>query len=82
MEESERILSKLIRTIEKQNEEVKEQIRAQERAAVSQAEELLAKIQREISEVRRSDAELEKLSRTEDHILFLQVRNFGSNDVA
>lgn len=73
MEESERIFSKLIRSIEKQSCEVKELIRVQERAAVSQAEELLEKIQREIAELRRTDAELEKLSRTEDHLLFLQV---------
>ncbi|XP_042283916.1 E3 ubiquitin/ISG15 ligase TRIM25-like [Thunnus maccoyii] len=72
VEESERIFSKLIRSIEKQSCEVKELIRVQERAAVSQAEELLEKIQREIAELRRSDAELEKLSRTEDHLHFLQ----------
>lgn len=75
MEESERIFSRLIRSIEKQSCEVKELIRVQERAAVSQAEELLEKIQREMVELRRADAELEKLSQTEDHIHFLQVRN-------
>ncbi|XP_020490824.2 E3 ubiquitin/ISG15 ligase TRIM25 [Labrus bergylta] len=72
VEESERIFSKLIRSIEKQSGEVKEQIRGQQRAAVSQAEELLEKIQRETVELRRSDAELEKLCRTEDHLHFLQ----------
>ncbi|CAK6957728.1 tripartite motif-containing protein 16-like protein [Scomber scombrus] len=72
VEESERIFSKLIRSIEKQSCEVKELIRVQERAAVSQAEELLEKIQKEITELRRSDAELEKLSHTEDHLHFLQ----------
>lgn len=77
MEESERIFSKLIRSIEKQSCEVKELIRVQERATVSQAEELLEKIQREIVELRRAEAELEKLSRTEDHVHFLQVCNKG-----
>ncbi|TKS79665.1 Tripartite motif-containing protein 16 [Collichthys lucidus] len=72
VEESERIFSKLIRSIEKQSCEVKELIRVQERATVSQAEELLEKIQREIVELRRAEAELEKLSRTEDHVHFLQ----------
>lgn len=75
MEESERIFSKLIRSIEKQSCEVKEVIRVQERAAVSQAEELLEKIQREIVELRRMDAKLEKLCRTDDHVYFLQVCN-------
>ncbi|XP_033506896.1 E3 ubiquitin/ISG15 ligase TRIM25-like [Epinephelus lanceolatus] len=72
VEESERVFSKLIRSIEKQSSEVKEVMRVQERAAVSQAEELLEKVQREILELRRSDAELEKISHTEDHVHFLQ----------
>ncbi|XP_073348196.1 E3 ubiquitin/ISG15 ligase TRIM25-like [Pagrus major] len=72
VEEGERIFSKLIRSIEKQSSELKELLRVQERAAVSQAEELLEKNQREMVELRRADAELEKLSRTEDHVHFLQ----------
>uniref|UniRef100_UPI003AAAD56A tripartite motif-containing protein 16-like n=1 Tax=Centroberyx gerrardi TaxID=166262 RepID=UPI003AAAD56A len=72
VEESERIFSKLIRSIEKQRSEVRELIRAQEKTAVSQVEELLEKIQKEIAELKRSDAELERLSRNEDHIVFLQ----------
>lgn len=73
MEESERIFSKLIRSIEKQSGEVKEMIKSQERLVVGQAEEMLEKIQRELAEHRRTEAELERLSRTEDHIHFLQV---------
>ncbi|XP_074545572.1 E3 ubiquitin/ISG15 ligase TRIM25-like [Halichoeres trimaculatus] len=72
VEESERIFSRLIRSIEKQSCEVKEQIRRQERAAVCQAEELLEKIQREMTELRRSAAELERLCCNEDHLYFLQ----------
>lgn len=79
VEESERVFSRLIRSIEKQRSEVKELLRFQERAAVTQAEELLEKIQREVVEVRRADAELEKLSGTQDHIHFLQVRARGGN---
>lgn len=73
MEESERIFSKLIRSIEKQSAEVKEMIKSQERLVVAQAEEMLEKIQREMAEHRRTEAELERLSHTEDHIQFLQV---------
>lgn len=73
LEESERIFSKLIRSIEKQNSEVKELIRVQGKAAVNQAEEELEKIQKEMAELKRTGAELEKLSHTEDHIHFLQV---------
>ncbi|XP_059200817.1 E3 ubiquitin/ISG15 ligase TRIM25-like [Centropristis striata] len=72
VEESERVFSKLIRSIEKHSSEVKEVMRVQERAVVSQAEELLEKIQREISEFRRADTELEKISRSEDHVHFIQ----------
>lgn len=73
MEESERIFSKLIRSIEKQSSELKELIQAQERAAVCQAEEQLERVQRELSELRRADSELEKLSHTEDHVHFIKV---------
>ncbi|XP_030015853.1 tripartite motif-containing protein 16-like protein [Sphaeramia orbicularis] len=72
VEESERIFSKLIHCIEKQSMELRELMRVQERAAVTQAEELLEKIQREMAELRRTDAELEKLRHTDDHIHFLQ----------
>lgn len=73
VEESERVFSKLIRSIEKQSSEVKEKLRVQEKVVVSQAEEVLEVIQKEIDELRRTEAELERLSHTED-IYFLQVR--------
>nr|XP_020447212.1 tripartite motif-containing protein 16-like [Monopterus albus] len=72
VEESERIFSKLISSIEKQSCEVKELLRVQARAAVSQAEGLLEKMHRDAAELRRADAELERLCRTKDHIQFLQ----------
>ncbi|KAJ8245093.1 hypothetical protein GJAV_G00275470 [Gymnothorax javanicus] len=52
--------------------EVKELIRDQEKAEVSRAEGLLERLEQEIAELRRRDAELEQLSHTEDHIHFLQ----------
>ncbi|KAJ8376957.1 hypothetical protein SKAU_G00075370 [Synaphobranchus kaupii] len=52
--------------------EVKELIRVQEKAEVSRAEGLLERLEQEIAELRRRDAELEQLSHTEDHIHFLQ----------
>lgn len=72
-EESERIFSRLIRSIEKQSGEVKELIRLREKAAVSKVEELLEKIQREMADLRRAEGELQKLSGNEDHVQFLQV---------
>lgn len=53
---------------------MRELIRAQEKTVISQAEQLLEKIQKEIAEQKKIDAELDKLSHTEDHIHFLEVR--------
>ncbi|KAJ8280042.1 hypothetical protein COCON_G00071080 [Conger conger] len=62
----------MIRSIERRCSEVKELIRDQEKAEVSRAEGLLERLEQEIAELRRRDAELEQLSHTEDHIHFLQ----------
>ncbi|XP_068196782.1 E3 ubiquitin/ISG15 ligase TRIM25-like isoform X2 [Antennarius striatus] len=72
VEESERIFSRLIRSIEKQSSELKELFRVQERRAVGQVEELLEDTQRELAELRRADSELVRLSQFEDHIRFLE----------
>ncbi|XP_023264747.1 tripartite motif-containing protein 29-like [Seriola lalandi dorsalis] len=71
-EESDAVFTELIRSIELKRFEVRELIKAQEKTAISQAEQLLDKIQKEITELKKSEAELEKLSHTEDHVHFLQ----------
>ena len=71
--DSERIFTELISYIEKRRCAVKDLIRAQQGAAVSQAEGQVERLEQEIAELRRRDAELEKLSHTEDNIHFLQV---------
>lgn len=53
--------------------EVTRRIRDQERAAVSRAEERLQRLEQEIRDLRRTGAELEQLSHTDDHVHFLQV---------
>ncbi|XP_035271187.1 tripartite motif-containing protein 16-like [Anguilla anguilla] len=72
VEDSERIFTMLIRSIERRRSEVKELIRDQEKAEVSRAEGLLERLEQEIAELRRRDAKMEQLSHTEDHIHFLQ----------
>ncbi|KAL7838717.1 hypothetical protein AOLI_G00271210 [Acnodon oligacanthus] len=72
VEDSERIFTELIRSIEKKRSEVTELIRAQEEAELSGAEELLEKVEQEIADLQRRQTELEQLSHTEDHIHFLQ----------
>ncbi|XP_064807896.1 tripartite motif-containing protein 16-like isoform X1 [Oncorhynchus masou masou] len=72
VESSEKIFNELIRSIEGRRTEVKELIRAQEKANVSRAEGLLKQLEQEVAELKRREAVLEQLSHTEDHIHFLQ----------
>ncbi|XP_069043944.1 E3 ubiquitin-protein ligase TRIM39-like isoform X2 [Lepisosteus oculatus] len=72
VQDTDRIFTELIRSIERTRSEVTELIRAQERAAVSQAEGRLERLEKEIAELKRRDSELNQLSHTEDHIHFLQ----------
>ncbi|XP_062398362.1 tripartite motif-containing protein 16-like isoform X2 [Sardina pilchardus] len=72
VEDSESIFTEMIRSIERRRSEVTELIRGQEKAEVSRAEGLLKRLEQEIAELKRRDAELEQLSHTEDHIHFLK----------
>ncbi|XP_029548391.1 tripartite motif-containing protein 16-like, partial [Salmo trutta] len=72
VEDSDQIFTELIRSIERRSSEVKELIRAQEKAQVSEAEGVLEQLKQEIAELRKRSTELEQLSHTEDHIHFLQ----------
>ncbi|XP_036420054.1 tripartite motif-containing protein 16-like [Colossoma macropomum] len=72
VEDSERIFTELIRSIEKKRSEVTELIRTQEKNQLRQTEELLENLQQEIDDLKRRNTELEQLSVAEDHIHFLQ----------
>lgn len=72
VEETDHVFTELIRSIELKRFEVRELIKAQEKTAVSQAEQLLDKIQKEITELKKTETELDKLSQNNDHISFLQ----------
>ncbi|XP_044075666.1 tripartite motif-containing protein 16-like [Siniperca chuatsi] len=71
VEDSEKIFTELIRLMEKRSSDVKQQVRSQQETEVSRAKELQEKLEQEITELKRKDAELEQLSRTEDHTKFL-----------
>ncbi|XP_028456598.1 E3 ubiquitin/ISG15 ligase TRIM25-like [Perca flavescens] len=62
---SEQIFAGLVYLIENKSSEVKQQIRFQQKTEVSRVEELQMKLEQEISELRRKDTELEKLSHKE-----------------
>ncbi|KAM4612295.1 E3 ubiquitin/ISG15 ligase TRIM25-like [Polymixia lowei] len=72
VEDSERIFTELISSIERRSREVKELIRDQEKTAVCRAEGLLLQLEEEIAKLRRNQTDLEKLSHTDDHIHFIQ----------
>ncbi|XP_044224044.1 tripartite motif-containing protein 16-like [Thunnus albacares] len=71
VEDSEKIFTELIRLIQKRSSDVKQQIRSQQETEVSRVKELQEKLEQEITELKRKDAELKKLSHTEDHNQFL-----------
>nr|XP_020513951.1 tripartite motif-containing protein 16-like [Labrus bergylta] len=68
---SEKMFTELIRLMEKRRSDVKQQVRSQQQTEVSRVRELQEKLEQEITELKRRDAELEKLSHTEDHNQFL-----------
>ncbi|XP_053494551.1 tripartite motif-containing protein 16-like [Ictalurus furcatus] len=72
VEDSERIFTEMISSMEKRRSEVMELIRAQEKAELSRAERLLEQLEQEITDLQRKVTELEQLSHTDDHLHFLQ----------
>ncbi|XP_072243321.1 tripartite motif-containing protein 16-like [Leuresthes tenuis] len=71
VEHSEKIFTELIRLIQKRSSDVKKRIRSQQETEVSRVKELQEKLEQEITELKRKDAELQQLSDTEDHNQFL-----------
>ncbi|XP_045899239.1 uncharacterized protein LOC123967231 [Micropterus dolomieu] len=71
VEDSEKIFTELIRLMEKRRSDVKWQLRSQQDTEVSRVKELQEKLEQEITELKRKDAELKQLSLTEDDNQFL-----------
>ncbi|XP_059198226.1 tripartite motif-containing protein 16-like isoform X1 [Centropristis striata] len=71
VKDSEKMFTELIRLMQKRSSEVKQQVRSQQETEVSRVKEVGEKLQQEIRELKRKDAELKKLSNTEDHNQFL-----------
>ncbi|XP_028436005.1 tripartite motif-containing protein 16-like [Perca flavescens] len=71
VEDSEKIFTELIRLLEKRSSDVKQQVRSQQKREESRVRELQEKLEQEITDLKRKDSELEKLSHTEDHTQFL-----------
>ncbi|XP_035847665.1 tripartite motif-containing protein 16-like [Sander lucioperca] len=71
VEDSEKIFTELIRLLEKRSSDVEQQVRSRQKSEVSRVKELQEELEQEITELKRKDAELKKLSHTEDHNQFL-----------
>ncbi|XP_074502006.1 tripartite motif-containing protein 16-like [Sebastes fasciatus] len=71
VEDSEKIFSELIRLMEKRSCDVKQQVRSQQESEVSRVKELQEKLEQEITELKRRDAEMKLLPHIEDHNQFL-----------
>ncbi|XP_078119774.1 tripartite motif-containing protein 16-like [Sander vitreus] len=76
VKDSKKIFTELIRLMEKRRSDVEQQVRSQQKTEVSRVKELQEKLEQEITELKRKDAELKKLSDTEDHNQFLH--NYSS----
>ncbi|XP_060743965.1 E3 ubiquitin/ISG15 ligase TRIM25-like [Tachysurus vachellii] len=72
VDESERIFTELISSMEKKRSEVTQLIRAQEKAEVSRAGRLLNQLEQEIADLKRRVTEMEQLSHSHNDIHFLQ----------
>ncbi|XP_048015965.1 tripartite motif-containing protein 16-like protein [Megalobrama amblycephala] len=72
MEDIEKVFTELICSLEKKRSEIKEQIRAQEKTEIDRAEELHKHLDQELTELRKRQAEIEKLLITEDQVIFLK----------
>ncbi|XP_061586962.1 tripartite motif-containing protein 16-like [Cololabis saira] len=72
VEDSEEIFAELISLIQKRSSNVKQQIRSQQETEVSRVRELVEKLQQEITDLKRRDAEMKQLSDTEDHNEFIR----------
>ncbi|XP_007573004.1 tripartite motif-containing protein 16-like [Poecilia formosa] len=71
VEENDKVFTQLIHLLQRRSSEVKQQIRFHQKTEVSRVKDLQKKLEQEITELKRKDAELEQLSHTEDHSQFL-----------
>ncbi|XP_077073621.1 E3 ubiquitin/ISG15 ligase TRIM25-like isoform X2 [Siphateles boraxobius] len=76
VENSDRIFTEIIRSIQNMQAEVREKIRAQENKEVRDAENHIQRLEEEIVKLHKENCKVEPLLRTEDHVYFFQ--NYAS----
>ncbi len=73
VENTEKVFTELICSLEKKRSEIKEQIRAQEKTEIDRADELHKHLDQELIELRKRQTEIEKLLISDDQIHCLKV---------
>ncbi|XP_028306174.1 E3 ubiquitin-protein ligase TRIM16-like [Gouania willdenowi] len=71
VEHSEQMFTELIRLLHQRSSELEKEVRSKQQTEVSAVRALQEKLEQEISELKKRDAELQQLSHTEDHIQFV-----------
>ncbi|XP_028318153.1 tripartite motif-containing protein 16-like [Gouania willdenowi] len=71
VEHNEQMFTELIRLLQDRRSELKKEVRSKQQTEVSAVRALQEKLEQEISELKKRDAELQQLSHTEDHIQFV-----------
>ncbi|XP_058600524.1 E3 ubiquitin/ISG15 ligase TRIM25-like [Onychostoma macrolepis] len=72
VENTEKVFTELICSLEKKCSEIKEQIRAQEKTEIARAEKLHKRLDQELTELRKRLTEIETLLITDDQVNFLK----------
>ena len=72
-QECEKLFGDMMRSIERMQQEMTKLISSNKRAALNNAEGHLERLTHEIADLKKRDNEITQLSRTEDHIHFIQV---------
>ncbi|KAG2466207.1 TRI16 protein, partial [Polypterus senegalus] len=73
VEENEKSFTALIRCIEEAHRKLTERIKEQEKREMEKAEGVMEQMEKEIEELKRREAELKELSKTKDHLHYLQT---------
>nr|XP_033505403.1 tripartite motif-containing protein 16-like [Epinephelus lanceolatus] len=71
LKNTEKTFTELIHIMERRVSDVREKIKSRQKTEMGRFKKVREKLEQEITELKRKDAELEKLSQTEDHTHFL-----------
>ncbi|XP_028295663.1 tripartite motif-containing protein 16-like [Gouania willdenowi] len=71
VEKNEQIFTELIRLLHQRSSELEKEVRSKQQTKASVVRALQEKLEQEISELKKRDAELQQLSHTDDHIQFV-----------